>query len=580
MSEQITITHERTDDIPVIIAFLLQMRVAELIDKHFPTNGNWTGLSLGQMLVVWLTFIISEGDHRLYHVEPWVAAHQHTLSRSLHQEVLPRDCTDDRLATGLDYLCVAENWAECECALNQTLIRVYDLRPKIIRGAPTTVSAYVTPDGLFQLGHSKDHRPDLPQLKIALATLDPLGLPMTIATVAGNTADDPLYLPTIAKVRRSVGLAGMTYIGDCKIAALATRADIVAHQDFYLCPLSAKEVSAEELDRLLEPIWSSEQSLEEVRLTAEGQAETQAEPDAVGFAYAVEQGGHGQSGQPQRWQERRWVVRSLAHARLQEESLRKRAQRAVDEINALNERKQGKKRLAAEAEALQGAEAIIARNRVGAIVQIGVHTIVHEETKRRYGQRPAQTLRTTSVQVEARIDQAAMAQVIRRLGWRVYATNHDQELSLKQVVAAYWSEYLVEQGIRRLKGHALSLTPLYLKCEQRIVGLIFLLSIALRVLVLMQFVARENLKREGMTLKGLYPGQPGRQTMRPTTEMMLHVFRGITLSRITVNGETYEHLTPLTPVQERIVELIGIPLETFSRLAPQLSKTAFHSHEP
>jgi transposase len=580
MSEQITITHERTDDIPVIIAFLLQMRVAELIDKHFPTNGNWTGLSLGQMLVVWLTFIISEGDHRLYHVEPWVAAHQHTLSRSLHQEGLPRDCTDDRLATGLDYLCVAENWAECECALNQTLIRVYDLRPKTIRVDPTTVSAYVTPDGMFQLGHSKDHRPDLPQLKIALATLDPLGLPMTIATVAGNTADDPLYLPTIAKVRRSVGLAGMTYIGDCKIAARATRADIVAHQDFYLCPLSAKQVSAEELDRLLEPIWSSEQSLEEVRLTAEGQAETQAEPDAVGFAYAVEQGGHGQSGQPQRWQERRWVVRSLAHARLQEESLRKRAQRAVDEIKALNERKQGKKRLAAEAEALQAAEAIIARNRLGDIVQIGVHTIVHEETKRRYGQRPAQTLRTTSVQVEARIDQAAMAQVVRRLGWRVYATNHDQELSLKQVVAAYWSEYLVEQGIRRLKGHALSLTPLYLKCEQRIVGLIFLLSIALRVLVRMQFVARENLKREGMTLKGLYPGQPGRQTMRPTTEMMLHVFRGITLSRITVNGETYEHLTPLTPVQERIVELIGIPLETFSRLAPQLSKTAFHSHEP
>src|SRR5215831_11543607 len=358
MSAQITITHERTDDIPVIIAFLLKMRVAELIDKHFPTNGNWTGLSLGQMLVVWVTFIISEGDHRLSHVEPWVAAHQHTLSRSLHHEVLPRDCTDDRLATGLDYLCVAENWAECECALNQTLIRVYDLRPNTIRVDPTTVSAYVTPDGLFQLGHSKDHRPDLPQLKIALATLDPLGLPMTIATVAG-----------------------MTYIGDCTIAALATRADIVAHQDFYLCPLSAKQVSAEELDRLLEPTWSSEQPLEEVRLTAEGQAEVQAEPDAVGFAYAVEQVGHGQSGQPQRWQERRVVVRSLAHVRLQEESLRQRAQRAVDEINALNARKQGKKRLAAEAEALKATEAIIARDRVAGIVQIGVHTIVHEETK-------------------------------------------------------------------------------------------------------------------------------------------------------------------------------------------------------
>ena len=61
MSEQITVTHERTDDIPVILAFLQQMRVAEVIDKHFPTHGQWTGLSLGQMLSVWLTFILSEG---------------------------------------------------------------------------------------------------------------------------------------------------------------------------------------------------------------------------------------------------------------------------------------------------------------------------------------------------------------------------------------------------------------------------------------------------------------------------------------------------------------------------------------
>jgi transposase len=581
MSEHITITHERTDDIPVIIAFLLKMRVADLIDKHFPTNGNWTGLSLGQMLVVWLTFIISEGDHRLSHVEPWVAAHQHTLRRSLHQEIRPRDCADDRLATGLDYLCVAENWGECEGELNQTLIRVYDLHPQTIRVDPTTVSAYVTPDGLFQLGHSKDHRPDLPQLKIALATLDPLGLPLTIATVAGNTADDPLYLPAIAKVRRSVGLVGMTYIGDCKIAALATRADIVAHKDFYLCPLSAKQVSAEELERLLAPLWSGEQPLEEVRLTAEGPADDQAAPDAVGFAYTVEQVGQGQSGQTLQWQERRVVVRSLAHAQLQEKSLRQRAQRAVEEINALNARQQGKKRLATEVEALQAAEAIITKHRVAEVVHIGVHTTVREETKRRYGQRPAQTLHTTTVQAEARIDQTAMTQTVRRLGWRVYATNHDQEMmNLKQVVAAYRSEYLVEQGIRRLKGHSLSLTPLYLQCEHRIVGLIFLLSIALRVLVLMQFVARENLKKEGTTLKGIYPGQPGRQTTRPTTEMMLSVFRGITLSWITVNGETYEHLTPLTLVQERIVELIGLPLETFSRLAPQLSKIDFHSHEP
>src|SRR5918992_3809493 len=138
MSAHITTTHERTDDIPVIVALLLKMRVAEWSDKHFPTNGNWTGLSLGQMLGVWLPFILSKGDHRLSRVAPWVAAHQHTLSRSLHQEVRPRDCTDDRLATGLDYLSVAEKWGEWEGARNQPLMRVYDLHPPTIRVDPTT----------------------------------------------------------------------------------------------------------------------------------------------------------------------------------------------------------------------------------------------------------------------------------------------------------------------------------------------------------------------------------------------------------------------------------------------------------
>jgi transposase len=149
MSQKITATHERVDDIPVIIAQLKKMRVAELLDHHFPTNGNWTGLSLGWVTVVWLTFILSEGDHRLYHVEPWVKDHQRTLSRCLGRRVKPRDCTDDRLATVLDYLSVTENWGEFECALNQHVIRVYHLQACMARVDSTTVAAFVTPEGLF-----------------------------------------------------------------------------------------------------------------------------------------------------------------------------------------------------------------------------------------------------------------------------------------------------------------------------------------------------------------------------------------------------------------------------------------------
>src|SRR5205823_11995831 len=212
MNPKITAVHERVDDIPVLVALLLKLRVAEFIDKHFPTNGNRTGLSLGQMCIVWLTFILSQADHRLNQVEPWVAEHRRTLSRCLGCEVEPRDCTDDRLATGLDYLSVDENWQSFEAELNGAIIRTYDLKTDRVRFDSTSVSAYVTPEGMFQFGLSCDHRPDLPQLKISLSVLDAMGLPLTTTVVAGNSEDDPLYLPEIAKVRQSIGHNGLTHI--------------------------------------------------------------------------------------------------------------------------------------------------------------------------------------------------------------------------------------------------------------------------------------------------------------------------------------------------------------------------------
>jgi transposase len=568
MSKKITATHERVDAIPAIIAYLKQMRVAEFLDIHFPTHGNWQGLSLGWTTVVWLAFILSEGDHRLYRVEPWVKEHLRTLRRCIDIKVRPRDLADDRLATILDYLCVAERWGACERELNESVLRVYDLQGRVVRVDSTTAAAYVTPDGMFQLGHSKDHRPDLPQVKIAMTVLDPLGLPLTTTVVAGNTADDPLYLPEIAKVRQLAGSRGLTYVGDCKMAAMGTRAEIVAYGDYYLCPLSAKQMPEADLARVLAPVWSGTLEPSAIRLpTADGAFEAPAAPVATGFAYTVELSAVDHAGQPHTWQERRLVVRSLALAARQAQGLRQRVARAVMEINALDERKQGKPRVPDETAASQAAAAIIAKHRVEGLVTVTVTTDVHKHLKRRYGLRPVTTVRSERVRVQAASEEAPLADAVRRLGWRVYATNHTaEEMSLAQGVAAYRSEYLIEQGFGRLKGRALSLTPLFLQYEHRVVGLLYLLSIALRVLVVMQFVVRRNLQQAGTTLTGIYPGQPGRQTAQPTTEMMLSVFRGVTLSHIKIKGKLHEHLTPLNAVQKRVLALLEVPLESYDKL--------------
>ncbi len=216
MAETLTIVSERVDDIPLLVAQLERMGVQPLLDEHFPTHGNWVGLSLGWVTVLWLTHILSEADHRLNHVQPWAKQRLHTRRSATGQGVHPLDLSDDRLAAVLETLSDDARWPTFEGAFTQQLLRVYDLLAERVRLDTTTASGYwrVSEDGLFQFGHSKDHRPDLAQVKVMLSVLDPLGLPVATDVVPGQRADDPLYLPAIARVRESLGQRGLLYVGD------------------------------------------------------------------------------------------------------------------------------------------------------------------------------------------------------------------------------------------------------------------------------------------------------------------------------------------------------------------------------
>ena len=100
---------------------------------------------------------------------------QLTLTALLPSPLRPTDMTDDRLADALYRLSEDTAWTACEGDLNQTLLWVYNLTPTTVRVGGTTASSYweVSEDGLFQFEHSKDQRPDQPQVKVMLATLNP-----------------------------------------------------------------------------------------------------------------------------------------------------------------------------------------------------------------------------------------------------------------------------------------------------------------------------------------------------------------------------------------------------------------------
>jgi transposase len=571
MAETLTIRSERVDDIPLLLAQLERMGLQPLLDAYFPTHGNWVGLSLGWVTALWLTHILSEADHRLNHVQPWAKQRLHTLCGATGQQVHPLDLSDDRLAAVLAALSDDTRWPAFEGAFTQHLLRVYDLQPERVRLDTTTASGYwrVTEDGLFQFGHSKDHRPDLPQVKVMLSVLDPLGLPVATDVVPGQRADDPLYLPAIARVRVSVGRQGLLYVGDCKMAALETRASLQAGGDYYLCPLSELQLSPTVLAGCVEPVSTGHQPLTRItRLTATGKRQHIADGYERREQLSAEVAGNRFV-----WTERRLVVRSLQLARAGAAALRARLAKAQAAVTTLNDRGRGKRRFT-ELPALQAAvEAVVTQHRVQGLLVVCYTERVRKRPLRRYGSRPAMVQVERDIAVKAVVDRPAVATAIGRLGWRVYATNAPAEqLSLAQAVLAYRSQYLVESDMGRLKGHPLSLTPMYLQRDEHATGLIRLLSIGLRVLTLLEFVVRQRLAATGTMLAGVYTGNLKRVTARPTTERLLKCFEGLTLTIIREGRRRRYHLTPLSPVHRRILRLLNFPVDIYTRLCPDSQK--------
>jgi hypothetical protein len=86
------------------------------------------------------------------------------------------------------------------------------------------------------------------------------------------------------------------------------------------------------------------------------------------------------------------------------------------------------------------------------------------------------------------------------------------------------------------------------------------------VLTLLEYVVRRQLAAEGETLSGLYAGNPKRQTARPTAERLLEAFQEVTLTVIEGVGQVSLHLTALSPLQERILELLGFSSRVYTRL--------------
>ena len=574
------LTHERVNDVPLLLGFLVKLQFPEILDRHLPPRPLHQGFSNGWLITCWLAYILSHADHRKSPVQDWALEFQHTLETFTGQTLRTVEFSDDRLTLLLKRLDDSTVWDALEADLWHSHCNVYALPVDRVRLDATTTCGYhtVADYGLMQLGHSKDHRPDLPQLKLMAAVAEPTGFFLASDIHPGNAADDPLYLPLYRRVRTQLDQTGLLYSGDCKMAALETRAEIAANQDFYLTRLPLTGTVPAQFTAWVEAAVVGDQAANLIAIhRGEGD-----ESEFLGRGYEFERPQTAMVDQVEHtWTERVQVIRSESSAQSQEAALDRRLKKAEAAIRGLTPPPgPGRTQFTTGWELERAIAAVLAEQNATGLLTVAWER--QETVRERYvgpgrgGPRRRKTTETTiRYQITAVTRNAtAIEHLVARMGWQVQVTNiASSRLTLEESVLGYRAGTCVERAFHQLKDKPLGIRPLFVHREDQVRGLTRLLTLALRVLTLFEVLVRRGQDQDGAKLAGLYPGQAKRTTDRPTAQRVLEsiVRTGVTLIQEVGEDECRWHLTALPVLVKRVLGYLGISDDVYNRLVANSS---------
>jgi len=131
-----------------------------------------------------------------------------TLGQSTLGSVLGvADATEDELYGALDWLLARQARVERALAARHLAagsLVLYDLTSVYVEGSHCPLARH---------GHSRDHRPDRPQIEFGLLT-DSRGCPVAVEAFPGNTADPATVEAQVEKLRSRFGLTDIVLVGD------------------------------------------------------------------------------------------------------------------------------------------------------------------------------------------------------------------------------------------------------------------------------------------------------------------------------------------------------------------------------
>lgn len=539
------------DHLGLVAVIIEKLGLVEKIDKRLPLNKPKTtmGQRVAAMILNGLGFI----DDRLYMFPEFLG--NKPVDRLFRGDVKAEYFNDDALGRCLDdihaygvtklFSELAFEIGDEQKLLGKTFnidtssLSVYgDYEEEEAQKEGTAAPAIGDSDtvqdashGAFpQHGFSKDHRPDLKQMVITLATTGSAGFPIWMEARSGNESDKKIIHEAAERMRAFCkGLKQaptfMT-VGDSSIyeAAVKQSSDMI-----WLTRVPESHKMVKEL------IGKDDKS----------------------YAWVFLEGGYKICMQETRYRNvhQRWAIVFSEQAYVREI---KTFERRLEEMTKTQEKALwhlGNQVFQCEKDAAKSVKAFSKK-----LILHKVETTIEEVKQHKSKGRPAKDAAPTVVGYKVTstlVKDEEKVQAVRNTKGRfVLATNQLDKKELPDIamLPEYKGQSKTEGAFKFIKDDAFEVSSIFLKKPERIAALMMVMTLCLMVYGVSQY----NLRRALATAKDTIPNQLRREVANPSMKWVYRLFYGVQVITLTLKEVAQEIVINLTVVTKKIIRYFGV----------------------
>jgi transposase len=535
--------NERLDHLGIVAGVCQEIGLAAWLDAQ---DGRLhERVSVGTATVAMILNGLGFSNRQLYLVPQFFA--DKPVETLLGPGITAADLNDDCLGRTLDWL-YAHDPTTLFAGIAAQARRVFGIQARQVHVDTTSFSvsgAYVREEGdldattiAITYGYSRDHRADLKQWMLALATTHEGDVPVFLRPLSGNSSDQVSLLAAVEALHDQLqapeAAEEAMYVADGAIYSVANMTRLNVLGIAWISRVPGTSIEAKTALSRTDVAWQR---------SADGKTSWWSQ------TLTLPQG------------EERWmIVRTQAG----EAQARAKVQRAVEK--AQREWTQriwhlSHQEFACEADARAALEREQKELPTWLEIQGQVVAQPRYATKGRPRKEVAPVASVWHLQAQVSVNQDRVEQEVQRQACFIVGTNRldPTRLSAEELVATYKDQGGVERGFRFLKDPLFLASSVFVKKPERIMALSLIMVLCLLVYRLAEHRLRTRLVETGQTI----PDQLAKPTVRPTMRWVFQCFEGIELLHVLTAGMRTTLVLRLQPLHEQILALLGPPYQHF-----------------